>query len=404
MPRTDQPAPEPEGSEEDSEGEIGGVKHPRMLRMTPLELDIQLQGAELVYRSILAGQRIAMDTQNEDDDWHREVLGEGWVQENNRQRKIVLQQMKDEGENTPEWMESQANMGDIAWEVFESGQKGERVRKLKDVDRVEIIEQFKELYPKVRDSYFARCGAGDRLWGLRACIGIFRLFIRDPEVLDLCAISLRLTITDHAYNRDGLAALSLPMPPEERLQEHEERGWAFLRAALDAYMVQAGGEPYDSGAKAPEEGEEEEGEAKKPEPAIDRTPTREVAIRIAECVVAAKGAPALVAQLKLLREPTVDNHCQERRELKAMLPGLIAKTEELIGHESTATSGEGFPVALKDLLDMLRSASPPEGQSASSGSGDGQGPAPGDDDKKDPGLFGNLASGVRGLLGRGSAA
>ena len=93
--------------------------------------------------------------------------------------------MKKNGENTPAWMECMGHMGDIAWEVFEAGQNGEAMRSYDSIDRTEIIEQFKDLKCKVQMSYYGKCGACDRLFGIRACIALFRICKSDSEVLEL---------------------------------------------------------------------------------------------------------------------------------------------------------------------------------------------------------------------------
>lgn len=224
---------------------IGG--RPDGLRLTPMEIDVQLQVAELTFRNLLEGKRLMVEPCQQRDDWYRKHLGEDWVERNKLQRQEVKRQMDEDGENTPMWTEALANTSDIAWEVLEVGRQGrEKVRQLKDVDRTEVLEQFRSLLPKVSVSHYARCGAGDQLGGLRACIAVLRLFIRDAEVLGACACCLRLIITDHSYNRDGLAAISLPTPPAERGEDHVDRGWSFLRAALDAFATQAGAEPFQS--------------------------------------------------------------------------------------------------------------------------------------------------------------
>lgn len=362
---------------------------PLHMRMTPMEFDIQLQAAELVFRSILEGKRLGVHPAQDIDDWYKEVLGEAWIQQNNQQRKEVLRQMKAAGENTPEWIESLAHMGDIAWEVLEAGNNGERLRKLEDIDRVEVIEQFKELLPKVRDSYFARCGAGDRLYGLRACVAIFRIFMHDPEMLDHCATCLKLVITDHEYNRDGLIELSVPMPPAERKDNHVDIGWSFLRAALDAYMVQAGGQPYSSKPK------------EQPEEAAKEAPRLEVAMKIAECVLATKNAPACIAQLKLLRKSMPVNACAERKELQLMLPALHARTLELIEQKPNTV--------LSELLEMLKSAGAaeqmpaPAGGNGSSSGVSADAAASSTDGGESKGFARGLASGMHSLLSRGGS-
>lgn len=309
-------------------------REPSFLRMTPLELDSQLQATELIFRSMLEGKRIGV-TKDDIDDWYGSVLGMDWVEKNARQRAEVLRQNRENGENTPEWMESLAHMGDIAWEMLESGERGERVRGLKDIDRTEIIEQFKELRPKISDSHYARCGAGDRLYGLRACIAILRVFVCDPEVLDHCVSCMKLVISNNDYNRDGLLELTVPMPPLERVAAtHKDHGWSFLRAALDAYMTQGGAESVSPPAEVTD--------------GVDHAPRRQVAIKIADLMVTAKRSPALAAQLALLREATPKTACSERKELKRMLPLAVDKTQQLLKQEAHP--------ALEEFLQMLSSA------------------------------------------------
>lgn len=379
---------------------------PDNMRMTPMEYDLQLQTAELVFRSILEGKRLRLHPSDNAEDWQREVLGESWVQRNRIQKQEVLRQMSASGENTPEWLEAQANMSDIAWEILESGNSGEKLRRLKDVDHIEVVESLKELCPKVRDSYYARCGAGDHLFGLRACIGIFRLFMFDPDVLELCASCLKYLITDHKYNRDGLAEISLPMPPSARGDNHVDKGWSFLRAALDAYMVQGGAEPFswrpggEENDDDDEDAEDQDGQVRPAVP-VDHAPRRNVAIKIVECILAAKGAPSVVAQLALLREPLPAGTCQDSMELKCMLPRVYAKTQELLDLEPN-------PV-LRELIELLQSAGAAEQPLASldedEGANDG-GDSAGVGDpgrSRDAVVLRGLAAGVRGILGRGAA-
>eukprot|EP00403_Amphidinium_massartii_P026368 CAMPEP_0178389228 /NCGR_PEP_ID=MMETSP0689_2-20121128/10003_1 /TAXON_ID=160604 /ORGANISM="Amphidinium massartii, Strain CS-259" /LENGTH=318 /DNA_ID=CAMNT_0020009661 /DNA_START=22 /DNA_END=978 /DNA_ORIENTATION=+ len=261
------------------------------MRMTPLEVDLQLQAAELVFRSILQGKSVGVCYPEDLTEWQREVLGDEWVVKNKQQRREVTRQMNAEGENTPMWMEALAHMGEIAWEVLEAGYSGERVRTLSQINRQEIIEQFKELEPKVRISQFARCGAGDKMHGLRACIAILRLFVEDPEVLDWCSKCLLLIISDNRYNRDGLAELSMPMPPNERAADAEETGWSFLYAALHAFVTQA-----------------------------TNNPDLPVAAQLAACLVQTRRAPAMELQLRALGEETPEDAQEERKALKEMLP------------------------------------------------------------------------------------
>merc|ERR1719401_60590 len=82
-------------------------------------------------------------------------------------------------------------------------------------------------------------------------------------------------------------------------------------------------------------------------------PDPKVAVKIAQCVVAAKEAPALKAQLRLLRiQPTTSGQMiPQRRELKQMLPELIRTTQEL------AERGvKDETKALPELLGMLQTA------------------------------------------------
>lgn len=381
------------------------------LKVTPLELDIQLQCAELVFRSILEGKRLNIADDGDIDEWHRETLGEAWVHQNAQQRQILKKQQDYTGENTPEWMESVSNMGDLAWEVFESTSCGETLRRLQDVDRTEVIELLRELYPKVRDSHYARCGAGERLYGLRACIALYRQFLEDPEVLDATAEVLKHCVQGVPYNRNGLAELSLPLPPVDRRLDTPERGWAFLRAALDAYMVQLGEQPWswrpedlknrdfsDSDWDGSEAGDVDAGRGSKPD--IDRTPRRSTAIKIAESIVAVREAPAIVVQLKLLREPTPEEAPVERKDLADMVPAVYVKTQEAIASSPSEV--------LSNLLDMLRLAvgSGPlvEEVGGSSGGDSGAPGAKGSDRKEEGSVLSGMLGGMRGFLGRGSAS
>jgi len=309
---------------------------PAMCGMTPLELDVQLQAAELVFRSMLEGRRVGICHPKHIDDWHAEALGEDWSRKNAAQREELLKQAQEAGENTPMWMEALAHTGDIAWEVFEAGPtRGERIRRLCDVDRTEVVEQFKELLPKLRVSYYARCGAaGHGLSGLRACVAVLRLFRRDAEVTRLCAECLRLMISDNAYSRDGLARLSLPMPPDERRLGDAERGWAFLRAALGALATQArvawhtsDGDDGDDEGQPPQGGKEEEEDEKEEEPPPEEG-RHDSVVLLAGCVVAAAEASALRAQLSLLHGAAPESTGAERRELHEIVPALRAKLQQ----------------------------------------------------------------------------
>mmetsp|Transcript_114510 Transcript_114510/g.202071 ORF Transcript_114510/g.202071 Transcript_114510/m.202071 type:complete len:384 (-) Transcript_114510:44-1195(-) len=351
------------GAASDSEDE----QEPYFSRMTPMEFDMQLQGAELIFRSLLQGQRIALSQHEDIDDWFSEVLGEKWCADNSKQRKEILNTMMQDGENSPAWMESLAHMSDIAWEVFEQGATGERVRNLEIMDRTEIIEQFKVLLIKVRISHYARCGAGDRLYGFRACIAILRVFIRDAEMLDYCAKVLRACVTENEYNRDGIASLTVPYPPPaERSEIDKDRGWSFFRAALDAFMVQAGAQPYE--CQEPEEQSKLESEGKV---VIYREARKEIALRIAETIVAVREAPAFKAQLALLQEETPESAIKDRRELKAMIPLAFEKVEAMLSDESSLELMELRNI-LADAGGMPAAAADKQSES-SDGSDDSQG-------------------------------
>jgi len=320
------------------------------LRLTPMEIDVQLQAAELVFRSLLEGKRPAICFPKEVDDWYAEVCGSDWLAKNTAQRDLVASQMKRDGELTPMWVEAAGHMADIAWEMLEVQNGGlERVRKFALIDRTEILELLRELYPKVRDSRFARCGAGERGFGLRALVAVLRVFERDPEVLEVAARCLTLIVTDNNYNRDALAELFVPMA--EHRTADKKRGWSFLRAALNAFMLQAGAEGFPSPTPV---GDDDEEEKEEEEPAVlkvdnvDREPRRDVAVCIAECIAATKDSPALVGQLKLLRHEMPQDAPRERQDLKQMLQPMRTKLEELTREESSP--------ALQDLLEMLRIA------------------------------------------------
>ena len=144
--------------------------------------------------------------------------------------------------------------------------------------------------------------------------------------------------------RSAICEVILPLPPEERLVGQKEVGWSFLRHALDAVAVQAGAMPF--GGYNP--GDDPGGQ-----PGLEATPraferSPEAAVRLAECIVAMRGAPALQAQLALLREPAPAEGMRPRRlELKQMLVGTYAKVQELA---RDFESNESLPL----LLEMLR--------------------------------------------------
>jgi hypothetical protein len=225
-------------------------------------------------------------------------------------------------------------MGDIAWEVLEAGVNGERFRHIDDIDRVEVVEQFKDLKAKVEISYYGRCGAGDRFYGLRACVAMFRIFIRDPDVLKLMATTLRLIVTDHQRNRDSLTCITVPPPPMERARSSKDRGWSFLRNALDAFIVQAGGVGHD-------------------EPVSERFPphstSKDVACEIAKCLLAVEDAPAAKVQIVIAQEEPPEGCWVERKELRSIIPRALERCEALI----EASTDPQQTVVWKKLRHML---------------------------------------------------
>lgn len=289
-------------------------KEPFYMRMTPMELDMQLQAAEYVFRELLKGNRVAMGDYADIKEWEESVLGPEWCAANDLQRKEVLRQVRADGENSPAWMEALAHMGDIAWEVFECGERGERMRSLEATDRLEIIEQLKELKHKVKISFYARCGAGDRFYGFRACIAIFRTFCRDSEMLDLTTSVMISCIEDHEFNRDGLTCLTVPAPPLEREPAFKDRGWTFLRNSLDAFVVQAGGEPQSKEAA---------------QETMINSCSANVAMKLAKLITLTADAPAVLAQLKLVHEAPPENAWLERKDLVEIINVARAKIQEL---------------------------------------------------------------------------
>jgi hypothetical protein len=298
-----------------------------------MEVDVQLQTAELIFRSILEGKRVPLSTHEDIQKWEQDILGQEWSSKNEEQRQEVHRQVKEAGENSPMWMESLAHMGDIAWEVFEAGDNGERVRPAQAIDRTEVIEQLKDLKHKVSMSHYAKCGAGDQTHGFRACIALFRLCSRDSELLQLMVPVLIDCITEHEYNRDSLACLTVPFAPLERRSEDQDRGWSLLRNALDAFAVQAGGASYS----------ETQGEARQ-ESSINSC-SKDVAVMIAELLVRMKKAPAVLAQLKLVHEDPPENCWVERRELRAIIPIAKQMCQDLNNERPSE-----FLVALRDMI------------------------------------------------------
>lgn len=303
------------------------------MRMTPLEVDVQLQTAELIFRQVLEGKRVPLAQHEDIQSWEKDRLGEEWSRVNEEQRQEVLRQVKEAGENTPMWMESLAHMGDIAWEVFEAGDNGERVRPLQVIDRTEVIEQLTDLKHKVGMSYYAKCGAGDQTSGFRACIALFRLCIRDSEMLQLVVSVLIDCVTEHEYNRDSLACLTVPASPLERRLGEKDRGWSLLRNALDAFVVQGGGTSYSAA----------QGEASQEHPI--NSCSKDVALLIAELLVRMKNAPAVLAQLKLVHEDPPENCWIERKELRAIIPAAKKMCQDLNSEKPSE-----FLVALQEMI------------------------------------------------------
>jgi len=230
-------------------------------------------------------------------------------------------------------------MGDIAWEVFEAGDNGERMRDLQSMDRDEVIAQLQDVRFKVEKSHYAKCGAGDRMFGFRACIALLRTCIRDSELLELVAAVLIECMKDHEYNRDGITCLTVPAPPLERPKDFKDRGWSFLRCALDAFVVQAGGRGYSDGKT----GEQ----SKSSEKSIDSC-SKDVAVLIAECIVRTKDAPAVLAQLKLVHEEPPADAWIERQELRAIIP-LVKQTCEDLNNDMFSGSCEWL-LQLRDMI------------------------------------------------------
>jgi len=59
-------------------------------------------------------------------------------------------------------------------------------------------------------------------------------------------------------------------------------------------------------------------------------PNLVVAVKLARCIVVASSAPALTAQLALLREQLPENACIERWELTKMREPACARTRQLL--------------------------------------------------------------------------
>eukprot|EP00931_Biecheleriopsis_adriatica_P066342 TRINITY_DN40723_c0_g1_i1.p1 TRINITY_DN40723_c0_g1~~TRINITY_DN40723_c0_g1_i1.p1 ORF type:complete len:379 (+),score=99.84 TRINITY_DN40723_c0_g1_i1:26-1138(+) len=312
-------------------------------RLTPLELDAQLQVSELMYHNLLHGKQVQMTSHKDMDAWYAENLGEDWLKRNKQQRKEMERLAKECGENTPMWVEALSDASDLAFEVFSIGKRGgEQMAPTEDVDREIVIDHLESLIPKVRISHYARCGAGDRSCGLRALVGTLWHFPEDSKVTALCATCLRLCLVNNETNRDSLVALSQPLPPEEReaLCVYE-RGWSFLRVALEAFCRQAGGEAW-------QRWEPSDKEKADPKPkAQDSKPDPKVAVMLAECLTAAKAAPALQAQLVALSKELPADACKEQRDVKEMLPNIVKLVKQL-------SSQRKDEKALMELQEMLK--------------------------------------------------
>lgn len=323
----------------------------RSQKPTPLELDVQLQIAELSCRAQLEAKRLNVTLPEDLDGWYKQQLGEAWFERNLLQRAEMKRLREEEGEGTPMWIEARTHMSDLALEVFEPGISGERMRKLGAIDRREVIGEFNDVRAKVKLSFYAKCGAGFQLVGFRASIAVLRLFIRDAEVLESTADCLLACIRDHQYNCEGLTAVTLPVPPAEREEGHVERGWSFLRAALDAILVQSGvAEPFQSPSAPSREKEEDDEEEAESSPGVSSI-RLEVAVKLADLLLTARAGRPLRAQLGLLREPLPADAVQDRRELHEMLPDAHAKLVEL-----TSRCKEKALVQLTALLSWVSKA------------------------------------------------
>lgn len=267
------------------------------------------------------------------------------------------------------------------------------------------------------------------MYGLRACIAVMRIFLYDSEVLDLCTSCLLCVISDHEYNRDGLAGLSLPMPPMERTADMADAGWAFLRAALDAFIVQGGGTPYEEVLSATA-ASQSVGLVRGGRSLAQRCWNTAVAMKVAKCIVACAPAPAMAAQFALLQQPCAADCCDERREACEMLaeavktatsllasspndPALL-ELQRLLTNPSSkpaprAPPIEEAPPAAEEVKEAVRipeeaKEAPETWKESSASAAPAAAPAPPPEAEQPPptssSRFGSLASGVRGFLGR----
>mmetsp|Transcript_15347 Transcript_15347/g.26264 ORF Transcript_15347/g.26264 Transcript_15347/m.26264 type:complete len:158 (+) Transcript_15347:77-550(+) len=131
-------------------------------------------------------------------------------------------------------------------------------------------------------------------------------------------------------------------------------------------MVQAGAQPYE--CQEPEEQSKLESEGKV---VIYREARKEIALRIAETIVAVREAPAFKAQLALLQEETPESAIKDRRELKAMIPLAFEKVEAMLSDESSLELMELRNI-LADAGGMPAAAADKQSES-SDGSDDSQG-------------------------------
>merc|ERR1719247_1481716 len=107
------------------------------------------------------------------------------------------------------------------------------------------------------------------------------------------------------YNRDSLCCMTVPAPPLERSQNDKDRGWSFLRNALNAFVVQSGGVGYG------ETGEEEH---------APNCTNPEVALEIAKLLVLTSKAPAVLVQLVIVHDEVPEDAWLERAQLKEIIP------------------------------------------------------------------------------------
>lgn len=305
-------------------------------RLTPLELDANLQVSELMYRNLLQGKKVQMDFDTGMDSWYRELFGEDWVKKNTFQRRELERQAKENGENTPMWVESASASSDLASEVLQLGRTGGECLRTGAVDREVVLELLESLEVKLRISHYARCGVGEKQNGLRAMLGVMWHFYSDVEIISLCADCLRLAILGNQYNCDSLLAIWTPAFPKERHHGQTEKGWSFLRIALDAFTFQAGGDIFPRADSA--------GSG-----SSNRVGHEEAALKLAQCILQARHSPVMEAQLRLLKEDP-GNESLDRQELKEMLPNVLRVTNQLAGR----LKGSEVLSELQQLLELAK--------------------------------------------------